>query len=135
MACAAALFPAIVWSGGQAGLDILESNSTLRKRNYLSEVKESGTLAHSTSPIHSALIPVHSLAGMKVHEESSHNHAVGGREPLPLYGSFALRFRSIPGFCDVSQQHMESARASLQPLLLPGFSWNQQRQSQRTKGH
>lgn len=96
MACAAALFPAIVWSGGQAGLDTLESNSTRRKRNYLSEVKESGSQAHSCSPIHSALIPVNSLAGMKVHEESSHNHAVGGQEPLPLYCSFWSPFPLHP---------------------------------------
>lgn len=70
MACAAAPFPAIVLSRGQAGLDIFESKSTLRKCNYLSEVKQSGSHAHSTSPTHTALIPVNSLARLKVHEQS-----------------------------------------------------------------
>lgn len=59
--------PLLFLSRGQAGLDMLESNSTLRKRNYLSEVKESGSHARSSSPTHSALIPGNSLGGMKVH--------------------------------------------------------------------
>lgn len=100
MVCAAALFTAIVLSWGQAGLDILESNRILRKHNYLSEVKESGSHAHSTSPIHSALIPVNSLARMKVHEESSHNHSVGGQEPLSSYCSFSSLFH-VPALVPV----------------------------------
>lgn len=49
------------------------------KGNYPREVKQSGSNAHSTPPMHSALIPVNSLAGMKVHEKIGHNYSVGDR--------------------------------------------------------
>lgn len=82
--------------------------------------------------MHSALIPVNSLAGMKVHEELGHNDGVretGGRAQLVWLAPLLLPLSSILEFCHVSRQNAEDVGSSLPPLLLPGSSGNQQHQA------